>query len=96
MDFPGGTSGKEPSCQCKRCKKCGFDPWVRESPGVGSSNSLQCSCWENSMDRGSWQAAVHGVAKDGAKLSAHPHKTQLTYLKNGYKTAFSRVSLRFE
>ena len=23
---------------------------------------LQCSCLENSMDRGAWQAAVHGVA----------------------------------
>ena len=28
--FPGGTSGKEPACQCRRCKQRGFDPWVRE------------------------------------------------------------------
>ena len=27
-DFPGGARGKECSCQCRRCKKCGFDPWV--------------------------------------------------------------------
>ena len=26
--FPGGTSGKEPSCQCRRHKRCGFNPWV--------------------------------------------------------------------
>ena len=25
--FPGGTSGKEPICQCRRCKTRGFDPW---------------------------------------------------------------------
>ena len=25
-------SGKEPSCQCGRCKRCGFDPWVRKIP----------------------------------------------------------------
>ena len=25
---PGGASGKEPSCQCRGCKRCGFDPWV--------------------------------------------------------------------
>ena len=25
--FPGGTSGKEPTCQCKRRKRLGFDPW---------------------------------------------------------------------
>ena len=30
MGFPGGTSGKEPTCQCRRCKRCGFDPWVRK------------------------------------------------------------------
>ena len=28
IDIPGGTSGKEPSCQCRRHKRRGFDPWV--------------------------------------------------------------------
>ena len=32
LDFPGGTSGKESTCQCRRHKKCGFDPWVGEIP----------------------------------------------------------------
>ena len=26
--FPGGTSGKEPDCQCRRLKTCGVDPCV--------------------------------------------------------------------
>ena len=26
--FPGGVNGKEPTSQCKRHKRCGFDPWV--------------------------------------------------------------------
>ena len=26
--LPGGASGKESACQCRRCKRCGFDPWV--------------------------------------------------------------------
>ena len=26
--FPGGTNGKESACQCKRLKRCRFDPWV--------------------------------------------------------------------
>ena len=30
--FPGGASGKEPACQCKRCKRLRFDPWVRKIP----------------------------------------------------------------
>ena len=29
---PGGTSGKEPACQCRRHRGCRFDPWVRKSP----------------------------------------------------------------
>ena len=36
--------------------------WVR-CPGVGNSNTLQYSWMENSMDRGDWQAIVHGTAK---------------------------------
>ena len=30
--FPGGTSGKESGCQCRRPKRCRFDPWVRKIP----------------------------------------------------------------
>ena len=25
-------SGEESTCQCKRCRRCGFDPWVRKIP----------------------------------------------------------------
>jgi len=30
--FPGGASGKEPACQCRRHKRHWFDPWVRKIP----------------------------------------------------------------
>ena len=30
--FPGGASGKEPACQSRRPKRCGFDPWIGEIP----------------------------------------------------------------
>ena len=30
--LPGGTSGKEPACQCRRHKRHGFDPWVGKIP----------------------------------------------------------------
>ena len=30
--FPGGTSGKEPACQCIGLKRCMLDPWVRKIP----------------------------------------------------------------
>ena len=32
MGFPGGASGEEPICQCRRLKKRGFDPWVGKIP----------------------------------------------------------------
>ena len=34
MGFPvvNGLSGKELACQCRRHKRCGFDPWVRKIP----------------------------------------------------------------
>ena len=42
--------------------------WVRfpglgRSPGEGNGNPLQYSCLEIPMDRGAWQATVHGVAE---------------------------------
>ena len=30
--FPGGASGEEPACQCRRCKRHGFNPWVGKIP----------------------------------------------------------------
>ena len=68
LGFPGGTSGKEPACQCRRHKRCRFDPWIRKIPGGGHGYLLQYSCLENSMDRGAWQAIVHGFSKSWAQL----------------------------
>ena len=31
-DFLGGSSGKEPACQCRRCRRRRFDPWVEKIP----------------------------------------------------------------
>ena len=32
FDFPGDESGKECACQCRWCKRCGFNPWVGMIP----------------------------------------------------------------
>ena len=37
--------------------------------GEGNGNPLQCSCLENPMGGGAWEAAVHGVAKSRTQLS---------------------------
>ena len=44
-------------------------PGSGRSPGGGHGNSLQYSCLENPMDRGTWWATVHGVAKSPLWLS---------------------------
>ena len=38
------------------------------SPGGRNGDPLQYSCLENPMDRGAWQAAVHGVARSQTQL----------------------------
>ena len=48
--------------------------WGR-STGGRNGNLFQYSCLENSMDRGAWQATVHGTAKSWTQLS-----TQYDYI----------------
>ena len=43
-------------------------PGSGRSFGEGNGNPLQYSCLENPMDRGAWQATVHGVARVGHDL----------------------------
>ena len=41
----------------------GSIPGLGRSPGGGHGNPFQYSCLENSMDRGTWQTTVYGVAR---------------------------------
>ena len=61
--FPGGASGKDPACQCRRQKRCGFNPWVGKIPWRRHGYPLLYSCLKNPMGRGAWRATVHSVAK---------------------------------
>ena len=47
----------------------GSIPVLGRSPGEGNGIPLQYSCLENPMDRGGWEATVHGVAKSQPQLS---------------------------
>ena len=42
----------------------GSIPGLGGSPGEGNGNPLQYSYLGNSMDRGAWRAAVHGITKE--------------------------------
>ena len=48
----------------------GSIPGLGRPSGEGNGNPLQYSCLENSMDRGTWRATVHGVAKDSDRTGA--------------------------
>ena len=52
----------------------GLIPGSGRFPGEGHGNPLQYSCLENSMNRGDWQAMVHGAAEsDMTKKTQHPY-----------------------
>ena len=69
MGLPGGTSGKEPAGVAGDSGDLGLIPELRGSPGGVHGNPLQHSCLGNPMERGVWQATVHGVAKSQTQLS---------------------------
>ena len=66
MGFPGVSDGKEFACNEE---DLGLIPGSGRSPGEEDGHLLQCSCLENSMDRGAWWAIVHGVTKSQIRLS---------------------------
>ena len=56
----GGSDGKESTFHAG---DLGSIPGLGRSPGEGHGDPLQCSCLENSRDRGAWQFIAHGVTK---------------------------------
>ena len=52
-----------------RARDEGSVPRLRRSPGEGNGSPLKYPCLGNLMDRGAWQATVHGVAKSQMWLS---------------------------
>ena len=63
LGFPGSSAGKESACDAGDL--C-LIPGLGRSPGGGHGNPLQYSCLDKPMDRGAWQAAVHGVTESQA------------------------------
>ena len=83
--LPGGTSGKEPTCNVGDLRDTGWIPRSGGSPGGGHGNALQYSCLENPMDRGARRATLHGVTRGQTRLrqlSMHSLRTSLYVLAN--------------
>ena len=61
MGFPGGSVVKNPPTNAREANSI---PGSERSLGEGNGNPLQYTSLGNFMDRGAWQAIVHGVAKE--------------------------------
>ena len=79
MGFPDGSDSKESACNAG---DLGLIPGLGRSPGEGNDCPLKYFCLENPMDRGAWQATVHGLTKTQTGLSNdHFHFPANTYKK---------------
>ena len=74
MGFPGGAVVKNiyiyiSPANAGDIRDMDSIPGSGRSSGVGNGNPLQYSCLGNPMERGAWQATVHGIAKSQTQLS---------------------------
>ena len=74
LGFPGGSVIKNPPVNAG---DTGLIPGSGRSPGGGNGNPLQFSYLGNLMDRGAWQAIVHGVTKN-----IHVYNREISPMKN--------------
>ena len=91
MSFPGGSDCKESASNEGDLDSI---PGLGKSPREGKGYLLQYSGLENSMDRGAWQATVHGVTKHQTLLS-HFHFSLLSLRTKGGRAtnAFAEFGL---
>ena len=74
IKLPWWHSSKESACNAGAAGDRSSIPGLGRSPGGGHGNPVQYSCLQNPMDRGAWQATVHGVTKSRTwlkQLSIH-------------------------
>ena len=64
---------KNPPADAEDVRGEGSAPELGRSPGERNGNPLHYSCLENPMDRGAWQATVHGVTKSQTQLSTYTY-----------------------
>ena len=69
MGFPGGSVSKDSACNAG---DLGSIPGSGRSPGEGNGNPLQYFRLENPIDRGAWQATVHGITRVRHDLATKP------------------------
>ena len=80
---PWWLSDKESACSAEVSGDMGSIPGSEKSSRGWNGNPLQCSsCLKNFMDRGPWQAPVHGVENSQTQLSTVSFQTFYAHLKS--------------
>ena len=83
LDFPDGSEGEEST---SNGGDVGSIPGLGRYPGEGKGNTFQYSCLGNPMDKGSWQATVHGVTESDMTEHACMHNIlDILWVRNGGK-----------
>ena len=70
MGFPGGSDGKESTCNAGDLASItglGRSPGGNNPTGMATHSSILA--WRIPIDRGGWRATVHGIAKSWTQLS---------------------------
>jgi len=82
MGFPDGLTHKESACNAGDTGDAGSVPGSGRSPGEGNGNLLQCSCLENPINRGAWQAIVQRGTKCQTQLTTQAPKPHIFKVYN--------------
>ena len=92
LDFPGGSVVKESACNAGDTEDMGSIPGSGRYPTGGHGHPLHYYCLENPVDRGTWWATVHRVAKSLKWLSTY---TQLINFQqfSGQESLFKQMIL---
>ena len=75
--FSGNSVVKNSPANAVDTWDVGSVPGLGRAPGEGNGNPLLYSCLENCMNRGAWQAAVHGITKEVGHDWVNMHTTMI-------------------
>ena len=85
MGFPGDSRVKNPPTKARDADSI---PGSGRSPGEGNGNPFQYSSLGNFMDRGAWQAIVHGVAKESDMTDCVSKQPVFIYFKKIFSVLY--------